>query len=178
MKLTAETFKDYAHRLEKSGIKMLGEGAFGKVYQHPTYNNVAVKIVRKDPANAKWLRFCVAHKGNPYLPKLYGVQALDIDDSKKAYVVFMEKLKPCPVGAYWALYTHVIPGANPGNSHYALKLNINNPYVWAMFAKVAAEPNLKALALLFAKCRLGSLDLSQSNLMLRGEQIVFVDPLA
>lgn len=173
MKLTAETFKDYAARLEKSGIKSLGEGSFGKVYQHPTYNNVAVKIVRKDPANAKWLSFCVANKGNPYLPKLYGVQSLDLEGSKHAYAVFMEKLNPCPIGAWLALKTKLAPTYSE-----EWFLHVNSPRVWARLVTKEKEPNLLAVATFFSRQPLGSLDLNQSNLLLRGKQIVFVDPVS
>ena len=169
--LTAETFKEYAQRLEKSGIKQLGEGAFGKVYQHPTLNNVAVKIVAYDPRNRDWLAFCRKAKGNPYLPVLYGVQTIHLDNSRdEAYVAFMEKLNPCPLEAWLALRSHVcqVSGMHDWTSQKA----------WSTVYQETQDPGLRQVAKYLSKAQRTSLDLTQNNFMLRNSnQLVFVDPV-
>ena len=171
MELLAETFKEYSKRLSSMGLKELGEGAFGKVFQHPADRDIAVKIVRRDDANRRWLKFCQSHQDNPFLPKLYGVNTLDVEDSKYAYAVFMEKLKPAP------LYKFVSFSEDIADSLRKEGHPVSPKSFWKDCANFSKDNNLKEVATFFAKA-LGRLDISMHNVMLRGKQIVFVDPLA
>ena len=163
MKLTAETYKEYTKRLEKQlKLQVLGQGAFGKVFQHPTMPKVAVKIVKRDPANQKWLTFCKDHQSNPYVPKLYGVNTLVLDDSKSAYAVFMEKLKPITDSDHDAVHQYQLLTKFSGTAQELGK--------W--------DPDLASVLDFLRSSKGHHLDLNFSNVMVRGKHLVVTDPLS
>ncbi len=169
--LSAETFQEYTSRLKKSGMKELGQGSFGIVFNHPKYKNVVVKIVRYDPANRAWLNFCHKHKTNPYLPKLYGVHRLTLDSAEDAYVVFMEKLFAAPVMAVVSLNKYIVDITG--------KHNWKDPKTWKSLAQVTPDQKLKQVAEFLAAMNPRNLDLHQANFMVREpKQLVFTDPVA
>jgi len=106
--ITEETKNEYFKRLVKTlKIKKLGEGAYASVFQHPVYHNVAVKFFQYDPMYMKFIKHCMKHPENPWLPKVVSVHKLDIDnawydraekDKKRemkedGYLVFFQKLR-------------------------------------------------------------------------------------
>lgn len=164
-KLTAETYKEYTQRLEQQlKIKLLGEGEFGKVYQHPTMPDVAVKIVRRDPANRDWWRFANTQSTNPWVPRVYGVHNIELDDSTSGFAVFMEKLEPMQAMGWEGVRDFFFP------------FDVYNPKLWRVFAAHTKDKHLAVVADYLGKTRY-KLDVSRKNVMLRGHQPVFVDPV-
>jgi hypothetical protein len=72
--LATEYFKEYISRLRiEHGIKGLGEGAYGKVFQHPEFNNVVAKVFHNDPAYESYLRWVIKNQNNKYVPQVIEV---------------------------------------------------------------------------------------------------------
>lgn len=83
-------FKDF---LEQHGFKFIDRGSFGIVFERQGYPWV-FKIFNKDPAYLHFLKYAMAHQGNPHMPKIKGVIKINDD----TYAVRMERLSPIPLG--------------------------------------------------------------------------------
>jgi hypothetical protein len=75
--------------LEERGFHKLGMGAFGLVFEKPGYPWV-FKIFNNDPAYLNYVRYCMASKSNPHVPRFKGGIIKINDDT---FVVRIEKLK-------------------------------------------------------------------------------------
>ena len=173
MELHAETYKEYVSRLHKLKLPTLGEGAFGKVFQHPEFSNVAVKVVRSDDAYLRLAKFAMENPGNRWLPKVASFRHVDFDDSTDGYVVFTEKLEPIGFSEFNSfliqlegLCKHRV-GAS-GDELFSLK-------EWKSIADSAPSDLATVIKWLYT-CGLG-MDLHAHNFMKRGKQIVFNDPV-
>lgn len=174
MKVEAETYKEYIRRLvDEMDYVKLGEGGFGTVIQHPTLRNVVVKVVKMDRAYRKFCDFVMKHPHNPWLPKIARLEQLKLDDANLAFAVFMEKLDKVDEA-------YVVKLKEAFRSRYNLKFWSDNQWFdRASWRKIAADspPDFAQLATYFAT-NLNSLDLTPSNFMRRGNQLVFNDPVA
>jgi hypothetical protein len=93
-----EDVRGYIKRLQKLGVKKIGMGSTGWVFQHPANPDVVVKVFKqKSTSNAvKWLEWCKKNRQNPYAPKIYSVHRVELTepDQNEWFVAFIEKLKP------------------------------------------------------------------------------------
>lgn len=175
MQINAETYKEYVKRLLDLDYTKLGEGGFGTVFQHPCFDNVAVKVVKQDRAYRKFASFCIENPHNPWLPRIASVKSIKLDDANLAYVVFMEKLQPV-TPAYVAQLKQAM------QSKYGLRLWSDTQWFnrasWrAIATHKDTPPDFAELAAYFAT-NLNNIDLVPSNFMRRGNQLVFNDPMA
>lgn len=102
-RIVAERSWDYRDRLKSLGIKRLGRGSNAEVFQHPKYKDIVVKVYQKTDRDKGeyWLKWCMKHQSNPYVPRLYKIgklKNLEIDEEDEGYVLshhiaFMEKLQ-------------------------------------------------------------------------------------
>ncbi len=168
-----ETFLGYQLRLRELGVTFLGEGSFGTVYEHPTNPKVAVKIVRSDTLYLRYAEFCMRHTKNPWLPRIHEVTPLKLKDAPKAYSVFMERLKPAAPGDFTALRDGL-------RTKFKLTLWTEPQWFskdgWKLVAR-GSDPAFAQLANYFAD-QINRVDLNSNNIMHRGSQIVFTDPVA
>lgn len=173
MRVLAETYSGYLKRLHALDVKILGEGAFSVVYQHPKDPDIVVKVVRADAMYRNYTKFCLASPYNPWVPQVHHFETLSFRDTKKAYVVFMEKLR------------HVEPGTLSTFKHSLEKefgVKLTSRLTWftqAGWGKIAAntkDKNFAALADYLSTTK--RLDLVHNNVMCRGHQLVFTDPVA
>jgi len=78
-----ENYNKYLARLEKSGIKQLGSGVYARVFQHPYYRNVVVKMFGdNDTAYNLYLNWVGRNQNNKYVPKIIPTQ-----DGKNRHVM-------------------------------------------------------------------------------------------
>lgn len=157
-----ESYNEYVKRLAHKGIQKLGSGSFSRVFVHPEHPNVAVKVGQVHRNNLTWLNWVRAHQTNPYVPKIYSLHRLRFRSKNTIYfVAFMEKLKPLsqlkPISVWLEL--ELLVGKYIANSGNALN-----------------DPALKQVLDFLIRYRL-DLDLQPRNFMIRGQQIVFTDPL-
>ena len=148
---------------KKYGIEKIGKGVSASVYD--STRNYVVKVFNLDDTGAKqWLKFCAEHQNNPYVPKLRGKM---IRLNNYLYAVRMEKLK------------HV---KDIG------KVSWTADFVWRIQQILREQSEeqirskysgniLEVLLFLKQKRHVHVLDLSLNNVMFRGNQPVFTDPL-
>jgi len=176
MQLQAETYKDYLMRLRKLNITEIGDGGFGRVFQHPEFSNVAVKVVRSDTQYLRFARFARRHPANPYLPKIADIVSVHFDDSKDGFIVFTERLRPAPA-KLWLQFQEFLPKSTWPWSLAPNSVKRLSSAGWQWLAAEAQDTNVREFAT-FAFKNMARLDLSQSNLMARGSQLVFTDPVS
>jgi hypothetical protein len=99
--LTEESLKSYFERLiSKHKIQKLGGGAFSKVFQHPLYGNVVVKVyTNKDAVYKKYVKWCLKNQHNPYVPRIIEqVKYTSPETGDKYNIIFLEKMQPISSG--------------------------------------------------------------------------------
>jgi len=169
-------------------------------------NVVVKLLLETDPMYQKYVTFCQKHQSNPYVPKIIGVEsaqkAFDTKDrwnleQANLYLVFMEKLTPASNKQYKAFGDYA---ANLANTQWrkqyskkrtdiADKINdstlfwggeetaneLSRPNIWRYLETQKVDKNLAVLAKFFFPDGL-YLDIHQNNVMMRGQQIVIIDP--
>jgi hypothetical protein len=202
--LNEETKKEYFERLTKSlNISKLGSGTYATVFSHPLYHNVAVKYVENDPKYMKFIRFCLDHQDNPWLPKIIHIQKVKMDDEiydtrkkwdrileRKAYIIFFQKLRKATFLEIASALDDMlsdIPDSKfevdrgfERERFYYRYFSRLEPEDWKMIAKLSKQPAVKQVAQLMVS--LGAVDFHNENVMMRDEggrsQLVFTDPVA
>lgn len=168
---------EYIQALVDKGCEILGEGNYGVVLSHPTNPNLVVKIATTEESESycyEWLKWCKRNP-SPYVPRL---ERLEKVTGKNYFIAEMERLKPA---------THEQVGKFIEDSGLGQVLQISKkvPVRWDIHS--AAIPDLKdktlrkLMTLLYTlstayRLRHG-LDVTAENVMLRGSQFVFTDPI-
>ena len=184
----------YASVLEKHGFVQMGSGAYASVWRHPKLNYVLKVFVEDDRAYVAWAKICLANKDNPNLPKLLSRKPIKISDY--FYAVRMEKLTECnqqlrPVIRDISILVDKIDEnlgiKNPNDVKSYIEgqgldrdkddydysnllyyiTNVDTGIVNAIWLVIQAVRN-----------QLGYGDLAIRNFMMRGDTLVFTDPLA
>lgn len=187
--LAEESLKDYLRRLvSKEGIKLLGGGAFSQVFQHPTLKNVVTKVyTSRDTAYADYLAWCKDHQDNPYAPKI--IDDVPYRNGQDAYhIVFMEKLKPIPNEYGYIRKFIQIMKLNPDEDEELLDIldeaikhqdmEVLKSFMRTCFKEGRGDAKLAEIWKKIISYGVGAIDLHHGNVMLRGAQLVFTDPVA
>lgn len=158
----------YEEFLESKGVENLGSGCYGCVYQHPTLPNVVAKIYDYDDAYDHYINWCTKNQKNPYVPKIYSIHKCE-----KFTIVFLERLKEISLRTYMDWETKISPFLlNTGSSRKKKNDLLSTPIL-------RRDKNLKSIIEFLLKSEdLYRFDLHDGNIMLRGKQIVFTDPIA
>lgn len=173
--LAREPYDDYLKRLLNMGIDRIGKGGSASVFQHPKFKNIVVKIglEGKQSKVYSWLKWC-STTTNPYAPRVYHLDELEAGPPAKPksytprmFICFMEKLAPADpkvVKQFFKEHDYVFAQLEPR--------------FWGIdpdnFKHVEDKDLLEVLR---AIRRIGYSDLKLENMMMRGQQIVFVDPV-
>ena len=161
-------YQDYLH---SQGIKQLGAGCYGFVYQHPTHKNVVVKVWKSwDEGYEKWLGFCLKNQNNPLVPKIYHTS-----EHGDFNITMLEKLRPLQERHDWG---------SSWNKHLSKHFDYEECVKFEWVGELSAKDKYAKDVLKFFKKASGdfiSLDLHNENVMWRGvgknKQIVITDPL-
>ena len=172
--LSAETYREYVDNLVKNGSSVVGEGAFSLVFNHPEYNNLVIKVVKKDARYLEFARFCHKHPRNPWLPRVMSIKELPFDDSRQSYIAVLEKLSKPKVSDVQRMIIEL-------KHEYDLKYtDVHHWFTregWRQVGSQHLDPDFCNVAS-YLKHHYKELDLSVSNFMARGQQLVFNDPVA
>ncbi len=157
--------------LKDKGYKMIAYGGHGVAFWTSVKNEV-VKIMLDDKSAGNFLAWCEKNKQNPYLPKI--IQG-PIQIHPRVHGVRMEELTPVnDIGDVFEVVQKL------------RKINFMLRGDYGKGKKVQEElesikqedPNLYELAAYLHSARkTGSIDLAPTNIMLRGTQPVFIDPI-
>ena len=165
--------------MAKYGFRFAGEGASAHVFIHDSYP-YALKIFNKDNAYVSWFNFCRENQDNPFVPKIRGkvlkikngvyacrVEKLDnwnfskisLNDASK---IFLDALKK-------GVFVHRRTDEIDFSKYIGLDKNLDK--VLKFFYKTLSMPvnDFRNDVVL---------DLHHNNFMLRGNQIVIIDPFA
>lgn len=199
LRLTATTLTEYLKDLKSQGIEPVAKGSHAFVFQHPTDPTTMVKVFTHDPAFESYTKFCQSNPDNPYLLKIKGEHhdehGLDPDPEYKGHiwnsgktglhVIFMEKLTPISDAQFkkfiYGLETICFIPHQKNLSVYQSKISP----LWTRLCEIKTsrgvplDPNLKQ----FAEWLVGEYttgggypDIHKDNFMMRGRQVVVVDP--
>ena len=154
-----EQFKTF---LEKNGFNFIDRGSFGAVFERPGYPWV-FKIFNKDPAYLHFVKYAMAHQGNPHLPRIKGIIKINDD----TYAVRMERLSPIPLGT------------EPAMSLIRKIVNIDSYGDLSDADAAWIDKKFPGISAFFKSFPLGGFeyDLNLPNFMQRGNTMVIVDPI-
>jgi hypothetical protein len=151
------------------GFEHLGSGSNGSAYMYPGYSWV-FKIFRGDDAYLCFIRYVLSNQDNPNLPKIKGGI---IQITSDTYLVRLEKLHPLLPGEYDKISVVIDDMAYSlidRRSYHELsnhqKRSINKfPWIYK-FLKYWCDNIVY------------DLDLRESNIMVRGDTPVLLDPVS
>lgn len=198
-RLTAEAYFDYIKRLLSLGYTKLGSASMASVFLSPVDPNVAVKVFKtQDAAYRQWLEVIASYPNNPYLPKITSIHYFK--NSPGIGIAFMERLRPMPKTnkEWWrldlVLRSHIPEdsllrppkGIKDGKRRHILAWSLSTQ--WPIVIQAAAiaskagevKPEFVQALKLIGRASRGKnnfVDIYHSNVMLRGPQLVFTDPV-
>jgi hypothetical protein len=191
--LREESLEDYLKRLvTKEKIKKLGGGAFSQVFQHPQFHNVVTKVYSgKDKLFAKYVKWCMQHQNNPYVPKI--IEQVDYQNPDPAakiktyHIVFMQKMTPVSGKRYVQAFLDALK-LDPEEDDEIVDqlrdgLETNDMYILNSAVKQAfkqgnGDRHFAEVWKHITSYGVGNMDLHKGNVMMRGNQLVFTDPVA
>ena len=136
--------------MKKYGFTKLGSGKYASVYGHPKYDYV-LKIFMKDSAYLKWIEFVQKNKSNPYIPKIRGKV---VKITPTFYAIRLEKLSRFTSGGKF------MKDFSEWERNPSFKSD---------------DKDIQDILDYFAKHK-KLLDLHGENMMMRGNQLVIIDP--
>jgi hypothetical protein len=177
--LTEEPLAAYVSRLAKEhGIKELGSGMFSKVFQHPKLGDVVVKVVsNKDRNFIRYLTWAIEHQDNPFVPKLLDIHSHGARRKDKFTIVFMEKLKRPSHANLSAKLDKLFGVDNVLDSLESARIATNQVVLRKALRNKELDPNLREVLKYLLDEHGEDLDMHDGNFMLRGGQVVFIDPV-
>jgi hypothetical protein len=182
--LTSEGFEDYRWRLLESGVGVVDWGFYSQVFQHPTLDNIVVKVfTNNDQPYWRYVKWCVKHQHNPFVPQILDV--VKVKCPRQSYgIVFLEKLKP-------------IRKAPQLVKLLASTINFTNRELKLLDRYFAEHSMIRIFSLIERVVKRGKasddftqvwqqierqgsskFDLHHGNAMLRGHQLVITDPVS
>lgn len=175
--LSEESLRDYSKRLVKTlNIKRLGAGAFSHVFQHPEFSNVVVKVyTNKDRTYARYAQWCLRNQGNPYVPQIISITPFESVSGDAYNIVFMEKMTPLSDREFYSWVKSVAGPQAAKDIKNDEWRNAFNSFREAMV--VSKDENLKKVMRHIFSYGSQKFDLHAGNLMKRGSQVVFTDPV-
>lgn len=170
-----ESSNGITQALKQYGYGPVGGGAFGKVYQKEGQSTVLKVFLASDTGYLKFLKFCAQYGPSKHLPKFYG-RLLNLEKyvGYPVMAIRMEKL------------THV---SHPGISDSMWKVIDSIQSLWGMSLEYFQEelvdyagPELVAVIYALERGIKGDqvdrFDLHGGNYMMRGQDVVIIDPYA
>lgn len=184
MRLNEEKLAQYVRRLTKElNIKRLGRGNYAHVFKHPTHPDVVVKVFTADSGYERYLRFVKKNQRNKYVPRIIDhVRIPDKDVEGGWYnIVFMEKLTRA---SYDDLHQEMSRWARLAGLKHHDQFSTPEELDLEDFEKLAYQTedrDLAAVAREFLTLDNDDdeyFDLHDGNVMMRGNQLVIIDPYA
>ncbi len=166
-RLEASAYGDLAALMRK-GIKRIEQGG-SAVFPHPTMSHIEIKVSHLTNAY-RWFKWCFEHP-NVFVTQVYALKYYD-----QYYIVLREALKPAKesdIQKFMARYRleKIIP-MRAENEWY---LASGDPELVAKILNPALKSTLTYLETLVAKGV--ATNISVQSFMIRGIDLVFVDPV-
>ena len=176
----AELIDKYLKRLVSKKIEHIGTGTEQMAFQHPTLPNVVVKLMGRRAGFGEWAMLCHKNQSNPYLPKIYSINAVKLRHDPKGedrnhLLIFTEKLESL------SLYSDPEIEQTFGTPLFVWLTKQTKPAQTKVFksflARVKDRKLREAIGLAaFKQPSTCAFDISLDNVMLRGSTPVINDP--
>lgn len=174
--MTLETIDQYVKRLKRSGVKELGRGFFSKVFAHPHTDTVAVKLTCKvDRRYINYAKKCQQLQENVWLPKVMSINSVRFSNAQR-HLIFMERLAPAKAHHVKKAIQQILAGTTVTNTRKFKTFHDFSADIWSRVAAQSPSAHIRELAQIMYRLRPD--DLHNGNVMMRGEQLVFTDPVA
>jgi hypothetical protein len=168
-----ETPTRYVKRLKREGVQTLGEGAYARVFQHPSRKKVAVKVLlESDPDYIKYAEIAM-QTTNPWFPRVHKIHEVQYRHCTN-HILFMEKLCKASVDDVKRATQQIV--ADISSLEQMTSFVHFGPGTWKRVLRRTTDPHIKELASVMVKLNCG--DFHDDNVMMRGNQLVFTDPVA
>lgn len=186
--LCEEPLRDYLTRLvSKEGIKLIGKGAYSHVFQHPQFHNVVVKVyTAKDVLFKDYVQWCLKNQHNIYVPQI--IEDIPYSDGTNNYhILFMQKMKPINDAQFEQILTKIMKLDQEADEDLVYLLNDAidmvdmeglNSFMRTCFKRGYGDKHLYEIWEKIKSYGINKIDLHSANVMLRGNQLVFTDPVA
>lgn len=173
--LVEETLKGYSDRLVKTlNVKRLGSGAYAHVFQHPAFSNVVVKVfTNKDRIYKRYAAWCLKNQGNKYVPQIISITPFKSETGDAYNIAFMEKMTPMREATFNTWVKAIV-----GDAGIKAIDNYDYDRLFTLFQKAKiTDPDLKKVMDHILSYGSDTFDVHAGNVMRRGSQIVFTDPV-
>ena len=164
----SDKMKTVEDKLAELNWHSVGSGMYATVFSNPTKPYV-LKIFQEDYGYESYINIIHKNKGNPHVPVLYG-KGMPVKITPKVSAIRMEKLQPITEKA---IASYLAP-----DYEYNFSATIedifseeNEEYLMTNF------PDLYKLEKQIARSN-ANWDMHEGNVMLRGNVMVIIDPLA
>ena len=162
-KQTFSSMNEFIQFMSQRGFTCLGHGAYGAVFDCPEFNGKYVMKVFHDPIYLHHVKYCMAHIGNPHLPRFFG-RLMKITD--KAAMVRVEVLQPVQREVFRHKIFPAISYLNGFRTREAALEKVG-PGLIETLEDIAKHSPSGA-----------KLDFHGGNFMMRGDTVVVTDPYA
>ena len=176
-----ENMDDYVNHFINIGAKRLAGGSSAEILE---YKGSIIKIYApiNDPGMTRYLAFCLSNKTNPYIPKIEKILKVWDNEERWIFAIFMENLEKPKLDFINELTTYLeteLKGYRFGNNKEDIKFfeGLNS-----IIMKHSKDSNKKSLNDIIAFLK-GSIDkykyqvdFGPQNWMMRGDQLVLIDP--
>jgi len=180
--MALETVSEYKKRLKNIGIREIGAGYFSHVYAHPKQSDVVVKLVAKqDPRYIRYAKRCMK-VDNRWMPKVLGItNATFITKRKKGpptakrQIVFLERLRKAKIREIKAAVKSILQGVDVDHDYYVTFDDFDRQTWRDIWKQSPCKETRQFAEIMYRYC---PEDIHNDNVMMRGDQLVFTDPVA
>ena len=172
------TLDEWQEIMKSYGFTHLGSGSYGSAYEHPSYPWV-FKVFKHDDPYLSFFKYARRNQNNPNLPRIKGSY---IRIGGDAYAVRLEKLTPITTEQYKNimklvnLFSYEIMKSNNDDVDTVQDIDPNTKKLIQKYYGIYEITNALYNSEIFGSDPL--LDLRHSNIMMRDDVPVFIDPVA
>lgn len=174
-----QNYRDFIKRLASEGMQIIGQGDFATVFRHSAYpSDVVVKVsLMAEEGAYTWLEWCKENP-SPYVPKVYSLyrSLFNGGAGETIFIAFMEKLEPAIDDDVWSFSLK-----NDLDVVLLPSMREDSEFIWDINSVTLPRVKCGQLRLVLEKIyeltRPNYSDISVKNVMLRGDQLVFNDPV-
>lgn len=164
--------------LSSQGYVRVGRGAYGRVYRNVKQNKV-LKVFKDDPRYIDWVNFCRENPTNPFVPKF---RSKIINFNNGIYGVLLEELsrgdsdENAIVANIISCIVELLPNIKSSIKTSVWVRGLYDQYQSSFDYFLNNEEFLRVAK--FLHKNRSRMDITEDNIMKRGNQWVITDPLA
>jgi hypothetical protein len=140
-----------------------------------------------DPAYLAYLRQSSKHRNNPWLPRVLDINSRAFDTANRrsgttAWIIVLERLRSASGAEVKNAVDTVLATVNPrylgtkSPDAYRTFDDIKKP-LWQAIAQHSSDADIRVFAEFLSQFAPQNIDVSNANVMMRGSQLVFADPV-